>query len=313
MQSARLCFVTVTYSALFSLFLAAQQPAGGGVPVHMVVTVEARHGGNPGPVTREDVMVFEGKTRDEVTAWTPAQGDHAQLDLFILLDDSSGANLGTQFGDIRKFIDAQPATTRIGIAYMQNGSARIAQELTADRAQAAKSLRLPLGTSGINGSPYFSLSDLAKRWPKDGSARREVVMVSDGIDRYYGQPGYQDPYLDGAIADAQKAGIVVYAIYTPGVGHAGHSYWESYWGQLYLARVADETGGESYYIGFTGPPVAFAPFLDDVKRRLGNQYLLGFLAKPDAKSELRAVRIQTELPNTDLVAAKQVFVPATPQ
>jgi len=309
MKNAALLF------ALLSCSLPAlSQPAStsGGVPVNMVVTVEARHGGHPGPVTQQDVMVFEGKTRDQVTSWVPAQGEHAQLDLFILLDDSAGLSLGSQLGDIREFINSQSGTTRIGVAYMQNGSAQIVQNLTEDHAQAAKSLRLPLGVAGVNASPYFALSDLVKRWPNSGP-RREVVMVSDGIDRYYGGADLQDPYVATAIDDAQRAGIVVYAIYNPGVGHAGHSYWQNYWGQLYLSQVADATGGESYYIGFTGPAVAFAPFLEDVDHHLGSQYLLTFLARSENKSGFRSVKLRTELPDTELVTAPRVFVAAAAQ
>ena len=50
-------------------------------------------------------------------------------------------------------------------------------------------------------------------------------MISDGIDRYYGIGDTQDPYVSEAIEQAQKAGIVVFAIYNPGAGHFGHSYW----------------------------------------------------------------------------------------
>jgi hypothetical protein len=291
----------------------AQQPSeSGGVPVNMVVTVESRHGEHPPAVDREDVMVYQGKTRDKVTSWVPAQGDHAQLELFILLDDSSDPNLGSQFDDIRQFINAQPATTKVGVAYMQNGIAQVVQNLTEDRAQAAKSLRLPLGVVGVNASPYFALSDLVKRWPAS-TARREVVMVSDGIDRYYDEADLQDPYVASAIDDAQRAGIVVSAIYNPGIGHFGHDYWRNYWGQLYLAQATDATGGESYYIGFTGPAVAFAPFLDDVDHRLKNQYLLTFLAVPGKKPGLQSVKLRTELHNVELVSATRVFVPVGPQ
>jgi hypothetical protein len=155
------------------------------------------------------------------------------------------------------------------------------------------------------------LSDLIKRWPA-GNNRREVLMVSDGIDLYYGTNDMLDPYLEQTIEDAQKANVVVFAIYSPGVGHYGHSYWSTYWGQLYLARVAEETGGESYYIGMMGAPVSFIPYLDEVNHRLGRQYLLTFLAKPEKKATLQSVRLMTEVPNAELVAADRVLVPATP-
>jgi len=286
---------------------AQQAPSAGGIPVHILVTVEPKHGSTVPVITRDDVMVHQGKDRDQVTDWTPAQGDRAALELFILIDDDANTSLGSQLEDIRQFINAQPSTTKIGVAYMQNGIARVAQGPTSDHAQAAKALRLPMGAGGANASPYFSLSDLVKKWPT-GAERREVLMVSDGIDRYYGEGDLEDPYLQAALDDAGKAGIVVSAIYTPGVGHYGHSYWQNYWGQIYLSQLADKTGGEAYYIGFTGAPVTFAPYLDDVARRLEHQYFLGFLAKPEKKSGWQQIRLSTEIPNVDLVSAGRVYV-----
>jgi hypothetical protein len=289
--------------------LSAQAASANGVPVHTVVTVESQHGSNPPVINREDVMVYEGKERDTVVDWVPTQGDNAALQLFILLDDGSNVSLGTQLEDLRQFILNQPASTMVGIAYMQNGIARIEQDLTSDHALAAKALRLPLGIRGANASPYFSLGDLVKRWPAT-SARREVFMASDGVDPYYFSGDFLDPYLDEAISDAQRAGIQVSAIYTPSIGHIGHSYWLTYWGQLYLAELAEKTGGEAYYIGFTGAPVAFAPYLDNVSHRLAHQYLLTFLAKPPKKAGLQRIKVKTEVPKVDLVAPEQVYVPA---
>lgn len=295
-----------------SLAVVAQEPStSSGPAVNMVVSVEARHGMNPGQVDRQDVMVYEGKTRDAVTSWVPAKGDNAGLELFILIDDSASESLGTQLDDLRQFINSQPPTTKVGVAYMQNGIAQIVQNPTSDHAQAGKSLRLPIGNAGVNGSPYFSLGDLIKRWPA-GSPRREVLMVSDGIDLYYGED-LQDPYVAQAIEQAQRAGVIVFAIYNPGAGHYARSYWRSYWGQMYLSQVADETGGDSYYIGFNSPAVSFVPYLDQMQHRLNNQYLLTFMAKPEKKSGMQRVRLTTELPNTDLIAAGHVYVPESEQ
>lgn len=285
----------------------AQQATPEGVPVHMVVTVEPHKGKDVPTINRDDVMVNEGKERDQVIDWIPAQGDHAALELFIMLDDGSNGTLGTQIEDIKKFINEQPASTAVGVAYMQNGVAKVEQNPTTDHALAAKAIRLPMGMRGINGSPYFSVNDLIKRWP-ESKARREVFMATDGIDRYYGSGDLEDPYLDDAIDNAQRAGILVSAIYTPGVGHFGHSYWQAYWGQLYLAELAEKTGGEAYYIGFSGPPVSFTPYLEQFEERLNHQYFLGFLAKPQKKPSLQRVRIRTEVQNADLVSAQEVYV-----
>jgi hypothetical protein len=240
--------------ALSALPLSAQPASAPGVPVQMVVTVEARHGNNVPVINREDVMVNQGRNRDQVTDWTALQGDHAGLELFLLLDDGSSTSLGSQLEDLRQFINAQPATTAIGVGYMRNGAVDVVQNLTSEHSQAAKALRLPLGSAGVDASPYLSVVDIIKRWPEN-PVRHEILMVSDGIDRL-GDGGPADPYVDSAIEEAQRAGVIVYTMYARGVGHYGHSFWRINWGQSYLSQIADETGGEAYFLGLE-TPVAF--------------------------------------------------------
>jgi hypothetical protein len=309
-QLLAMLLAIVVLHASVTLIAAQESLSPAGAAVNLVVTVEARHGSNVPDVSRDDVMVYQGHDREKVTAWQPLQGDHAGLELFVLLDDSSNVSLGSQLEDIRQFIGAQPATTKVGVAYMQNGTAQVAQNLTSDHMLAAKALRLPLGNPGASASPYFSLGDLIKRWP-EGNERREVLMITDGIDRYWGS-GPDNAYVDSVIEQAQRAGVIVFAIYTPGEGHYGHSMWRMNWGQNYLSQVADETGGEAYYLGY-GAAVSFAPYLDDISHRLGRQYLLTFLAKPEKKGGMQRVKLQTEVPNAELVSADRVYVPATPQ
>jgi hypothetical protein len=301
--------LAVTALAVGLSSVAAQEVSSTGVPVHMVVTVEPRHGSNVPVINREDVMVYQGRDRAKVTDWLALQGDHAALQLFILIDDSANTSLGSQLEDIRQFINAQPATTAIGVAYMRNGIADLQQNPTNDHTQAAKALRLPFGDPGASASAYFSVSDLIKRWPET-PVRREILMVSDGIDRYWGS-GPSDPYVDSTIEDAQRAGVIIFSIYMPGGGHFGHSFWRINWGQNYLSQISDETGGESYYLGF-GAPVSFAPYLDDLTHRLTRQYLLTFLAKPEKKAGFQQVKLRTEVPNAELVAADRVYVPVGP-
>lgn len=217
------------------------------------------------------------------------------------------SSVGIQLSDIRRFIEQQPAASAIGIGYLRNGVVEILQTPTPDHAKAAAALRIPLSSIGTMASPYLSLSDLIKRWPV-GSMRREVVMITSGDDPLRGI-GPSNPYADTATEDAQRAGIVVYAIYTPGIGHAGHSFWRANWAQNHLAQLAEETGAEAYMMGF-GPPVSFAPYLEDLARHLSHQYLLTFLLKPEVKASFQPVKLSTEVPNAELIAPNRVYVPA---
>src|SRR3989442_7134950 len=178
-------------TALATSRVVAQQTSSTGVPVHMVVTVEPRHGSNVPVINREDVMVYQGHDRAKVTDWLPLQGEHAGLQLFILIDDAANTSLGSQLEDIRQFINAQPATTAIGVAYMRNGTADILQNLTNDHAQAGKALRLPFGDAGAAGNPHFSLVCLVKRRAGNPGCPG-VLKRFDGIQSLLG-PGATKP------------------------------------------------------------------------------------------------------------------------
>jgi len=307
-------FVTPTFLALVLSFVgpravAQQSAAVQGVPVNMIVSVEPKHGDEVPMITQQDMMVYQGHDRQPVTNWVPAKGNRGGLALAILIDDSAGLSLGTQLNDIRTFIGQQAPTTLIAVGYMQNGTVALAQNFTQDHTAAAKSLRLPQGLSGVDASPYLSISDFIKRWPSDDAIpRREILAITSGIDSVY-MGSFPNPYTDTAVQDAQCGGVLVYSIYTPSAGHFGHSYYRSYWGQNYLSELSEMTGGESYYLLGPQAPVAFAPYLNQLNRELSNQFMLTFLAKPQKKAEIESVKLTSEIRSVDFVHAPRVCVP----
>jgi hypothetical protein len=284
------------------------------VPVRMTVTLDVLGENKRMPeVTREDVIVREGEHRLKVTGWTPARGDHAGLELFILIDDASDPSLGSQLDDLRAFVNAQPATTSVGVGYMHNATVQITQNFTTDHSLAAKALRAPIASVGAFANPYLSVIDLMKRWPAN-SNRREVVMVSDGIDRFrrglgHGGFFYISPDVDSASSVAQRTGTIIDTIFARGVGRWGRNFWEITNGQNGMAKLSDETGGESYFLG-TQNPISFKPYLDEVQKNLENQYILEFQAIPGTKSDLQSVNLSTEVAGVELESANSVWVEA---
>lgn len=285
---------------------ASQSPL---VPVRTILTVEAQHDHdtNIPALRKDDVAAYEQSQSLRVTGLTPFVPPNAGLDLYILIDDSSSARLGSQLDDLRRFVQTQPATTNIGLGYMHNGTVDIVEHPSGDRTRIAKELRLPMGQGGASPSPYLSLSELIKHW-HGNSARREIVMIASGIDPLGGL-GPINPYLDAAVADAQRNGIVVYAIYMPEAGHGGHSFFLVNWGQNHLAELTEKTGGEAYMLGLTAP-VDFKPYLDQISVHLEHQYAATVMMKPESKAGFRAVRFTTEDPNAAIVAAPRVYVRA---
>ena len=297
----------ISACALATAMYASEIPPGSGVPVSVLVTIEGK-GDNGAPhVTPDDILVSQSKQRREVTSIEPVKQANGRQ-LWILMDDGLTGNFSTQINDLHQFIMAQPATTQIGIGYVRNGMVEKVQPLTSDHAAASKAIRLPTGPPGIAAEPYSALEDLIKKWPQ-GVAAREVLLISSGVDPIYG-PGPENPYLLAAIHEAQKAGVVVDSIFYPGSGWIGHSGRQLFWGQDYLSELDQDTGGEFYWIG-NRSPVTITPYLDDLDQRMNGQYLLTFLAKPESKSGLQAVRIKSELPKVKLAAPSQVYVPAS--
>lgn len=284
-------------------------PTSTGVPVRMTVTVNVDKGKRMPQIDMKDVSVKKNKEQLQVTEWVPAQGDHAGLELFFLIDDASISTLGNQLKDLSDFFNAQPATTAIGVGYARNANVEIRQEFTTDHVLAAKALRLPLTNVGAFGSPYLSVTDLMKRWPAS-SNRREVVLVTDGIDRANrGRNALVNPDVDTAARVAQKTGTIIHTLYFPGVGHWCRNFWEANSGQNGIAKLADVTGGESFFLGVQ-TPVSFSPYLDQLQRILDNQYLMTVSAKPGKKAALQYVTVTTEVAGVDFSTPDAIWVPA---
>ena len=277
-----------------------------GPAISVVVTAEPKRGKTIPPLEVEDLVVKQGREKLHVAALEPVSG--ARLQLLLMIDDSAAESFNTEIRSLKDFVMAQPANAEVAVGYMHNGMTQMASDFTPDHAAAAKAIRVALGPGGDDVSPYDSLTDALKKWPQTDAPRREIVMVSSGIEGLGGGLVPDNPYVNAGIEAAQKAGVVVYTIYSPSVGHAGHSLWRATWGQNFLAQLSDETGGEFYQIGI-GSPVSFEPFLKSILEAEQHQYLLTFMARQQGKPGLQPVHITVIEKDASLAAPDKVFVP----
>lgn len=316
------CLCAVNVPAAFPQEKAAPSTA----QVHVVFTdLAVQSDGEVPRLTQNDVKVKQGKTFLQVTQLIPAQGDNAALQLMILIDDTLNPVVGGNLNDLKEFIKAQPPSTVIGIGYMSNASVNVVQNFTSDHDLAVKAVRLPRGVLSTMDSPYLSLIGLVKGWPQQ-NVRREVLMLSDGIDRLRGEkpapsrlgPSYGTVYhsmpsisTDASSASeiSQRYNVIVHSLYAAGVGRAGRSSWDLQLGLGGLSKIADETGGECYSLG-TSNVVSFKPYLERFQKTLDNQYYLVFLATPKKNAGLQRVSISTEASNSEIAAPDNVWVPA---
>ena len=305
---------TIRWAALACGLTAWGQIAGGqnlpqaSVPARIVVSIGHFYSHEPPVVTDRDLTVSQQMEPRQITRVTALRGDLAALELYILVDDCASCEATNKFEELRRFIDSQAPTTAVGVAYIREGQLEIAAKPTRDHAQVVKALNVPTG--GRPANPYAPVRDLIAKWNRDPGrdpqARRALLMFSNGIDPAV-STALLNPTADAAIEAAQRAEIPIFALYNPSADYVATEASAIYAGQVQLAHVGNETGGEAYLLGF-GPLPSLAPFLADIADHLANQYLVEFMAIPAEHSGLQDVTIKSQLPDVELMAPARVWV-----
>ena len=275
----------------------------GTVPVRTLITVGTKKGAQPVELTPRDLLVQQDKMRLRVSSVVPARGDAGAMQLAIVIDDSATSSLNNQLPDIAKFIRSQPPHVKVGVFYARNGTVQVRQDFTANHEAAAKSLRIPLGHGAAYNSAYLSVMDLMKRWPATQD-RREVVLFTDGVDRF--RPGPLSPDVESTYAMAQKQGIILNSIFVNVVGRASMMLLGK--GQNYLSQITNLSGGFLYTQGFR-TPVDMTPFLNELDGMLRSQYWVTYEARAKNKPAMQEIKFSTELPGMKIYAPAQVLIP----
>jgi hypothetical protein len=279
--------------------LAQEVRSEGPVETRATVSVESKQ-----PQTLDPALmkVEVNGHQTPLTGLSPISPATAQI--AILIDDGLRSSFGNQLGDLKKFVAALPDGTQVLVGYMRFGKVDSKGGFSADHAAVANEIHMPMSTPGASASPYFCLSDFAKKWPSNARGPRFVLMLTNGVDPYNGSTSLlnQDsPYVQSALADAQRAGIAVYAVAYADAGFRGGS--ASFSGQSYLQQVAEATGGRSFYDGI-GNPVSLGPFLSDFRKAIAESYTATFMASANGEkaNTLARLKITTSQPQLKLHA-----------
>ncbi len=283
-----------------------------GVPVSVTVTVTSKNQNMPPAIPQNEVVARQDGSLRRVISWIPTNGSTAGLDLVVMVDNTVSSSIANRWSELQDFLRAQPANTQEGIVYAQFGESHFEQGLTADHDLAAKALRMPGSNPEQNTGIYDAGRDLIKKWPESKN-RKAVVLISDGLDFSDNASGL-DPTrnysLQHLIEQAQQSGVVFYVIYARGGRQESENENLVSYGQSCLDRLAKETGGGSFFEGLT-TPVSLQPFLRDIAKDLGQQYILTFAAKSPAKAGYSRLQVVVETKNVEILAPERVYMAGT--
>jgi hypothetical protein len=109
-----------------------------------VITVRSALGDNrSNGLEAADLTVLRGNIPTPVVRLDRLSGAIADMQLFVLLDDSSRSfSLGVQLPELKTFLESLPTTTQVAIGYMRNGTFGLVQPFTADHQKSVRAHRL---------------------------------------------------------------------------------------------------------------------------------------------------------------------------
>jgi len=268
-----------------------------GVETTFVVTVADHMGHKPPVLTKEDL---NGSLSMRIKGVTPLYGDK---ELYILVDDAANYDFGAKLDELRTFVKSQPQSTAVGLAFIRDGELNVIQTPAKDRQLVARALRAPSGSKPAN--PYCALFRLLSGW-KPGVERREILMITSGLDNSPAGAAFCGN-ADSAIAEAERIGVSVYAIYHPSADYAAEDWRRVDNGVVDLSHVCYETGGESYFVTHSAMET-IAPFLDDISEHLDNQYRVTAVFDAAALPGLRDVYLHPVSLDLELMAPAKVWI-----
>nr|HEV7953740.1 hypothetical protein [Candidatus Acidoferrales bacterium] len=304
-------FAVLVSTAVFAQASSPAQNAGQGtVPITVTVTALGHGESAPPPIPLRDVVVHQNNKVRQIISWQPVNPSDPKLDIVIVIDDALANSLATRYVELRNFIAALPAGSRVAVAYANRGSIQLALQTTTDHALADKALRNPAGVQINDDSPYESIEDLARGWPaREG--RRVMVFISSGVDIHSigeGQNPEDWETMEKAINAAQDKGVIIYSIFAKPFMSSSVTEFMLSKGQDGLNYLSTQTGGKAFYEGLASDP-SFGPYFQEIQRDLDQQYSLTFNAEPGKKAAFDELHVSLESKSPQLRYPARVFVP----
>jgi hypothetical protein len=197
------------------------------------------------------------------------------LNLAILIQDDLVPQVGNEIKITRDFIRSLPQGSQVMVGYITAGSLQVRQPFTTDLEKAARSLRIPLGSTASSPfNPYVEVIEALRKFDRDGSNANAILLISDGLDTSRGFDSTAAGHtvdIDRAIKEANKRGVSVFSFYAPSVGLTSRSRIAASYGQSSLNRISNETGGRAFFQGTSGF-VTFNSYFARLRETLNRQY-----------------------------------------
>ncbi|MDT5156699.1 MAG: Ca-activated chloride channel [Acidobacteriota bacterium] len=275
--------------------------------VRVPVTVLDKKGVSVTGLTKNDFLVFEDKRPIQFDFLGEIQ-ELEKLPIYIgvLMDTSSSTSgkLGFEKEAAKNFLYTVTRTRKDQAAFVTfDDEVKLRQDFTRNLdllEKAIDAVKKP-GTQTALFDAVWQFCDEKMR--AVSSPRRALVIITDGDDTY------SRARIEDAISIAQKTDTIIFAISTKG-GFTGSSVpgveagtvKDS--GDKELARLADETGGRSF---FTGDMLQLERAFKKIGEELRSQYLITYKPDPPFDGGYRRIEVKVATGDKYKVNAKHGY------
>lgn len=263
----------------------------------VTVTVNTENKVTVPELGRNDFLVSEEGTKQEILSVLPANSTTAPINLAIVIQEGSN-QVNSELGAIKEFINTLPIGSQVMVTYLRGNFVQTAQPFTTNLSEAGNALHVVSDSSSSSSSPYVTLIDVMKQFNGMEKGRNQILFISNGVDNLNlgGLSPKSNIYLERAIKIAQQENINIYSLFS------GASYRGTFTGQNNLSYLSEETGGHAFIAGIGGF-VSFDSPLKQYRQILDNQYVITYKSSNDDKG-FRHVKVTTDFSNIKVTAPK---------
>ncbi|MDX1630442.1 MAG: VWA domain-containing protein [Thermoanaerobaculia bacterium] len=247
--------------------------------VELYASVEDRNGRPVEGLTEEDFTVYEDEVRQEIRRFEKV--DDLPFYATVLLDVSASMEEEleeTQAAALSFFQEAITPRDRAALVTF-NDRPRLAQKFTNEL------LSLGGGLAGLKAERGTALYDsiVFSLFYNNGiDGQRALLLLSDGEDES------SKFTFDETLEFARRTGVTIYSIGL-GLGRGGH--------RKELTRIAEETGGDSFFVDTASELVTIYQQIED---ELRSQYLIAYQSSnTEGDDDFREVRLEVTEPGLE--------------
>jgi len=253
--------------------------------VQVTATVKNRMGKIVTDLGKDDFTIYENGEKQKILEFANARGLPKRI--LVLLDVSGSMRIQNKIGVAKKglaaLVNSLHKDDELALVLFADGNIEIVSNYTTDRDTILEKL------NDVYAFGKTALLDAVRAAPSlariEENFQRSMLLITDGIDNA------SEVTIEQALDAARKVDLPIYALgFDPYPGREIRPFGERKKAIQALTVLAEDTGGRFTLIGNSAEMLSG---LDQMKRDLESQYLLGFISNAQSSDHQHRIEVRS--------------------